>query len=64
MYAFYSWLLWPVLLRSALRQLTERRDWAKTEREVLEPARRARIGAAVETLPANADPAPRRPVHR
>jgi 1,2-diacylglycerol 3-beta-glucosyltransferase len=32
-YAFYSWLLWPVLVRSALRQLTERRDWAKTERE-------------------------------
>lgn len=34
-YAFYSWLLWPVLLRSAARQLTERRDWAKTEREPL-----------------------------
>jgi 1,2-diacylglycerol 3-beta-glucosyltransferase len=33
LYAFYSWLLWPVLVRSALRQLTERRDWAKTERE-------------------------------
>ncbi len=32
-YAFYSWLLWPVLLRSTARQLTERRDWAKTERE-------------------------------
>ena len=35
-YAFYSWLLWPVLVRSALRQLTERRDWAKTEREPIE----------------------------
>ncbi len=34
-YAFYSWLLWPVLLRSAARQLAERRDWAKTEREPL-----------------------------
>lgn len=34
-YAFYSWLLWPVLVRSALRQLTERRDWTKTEREGL-----------------------------
>jgi 1,2-diacylglycerol 3-beta-glucosyltransferase len=32
-YAFYSWLLWPVLVRAALRQLTERRDWAKTDRE-------------------------------
>ena len=34
-YAFYSWLLWPVLVRSILRQLTERRDWTKTEREPL-----------------------------
>jgi 1,2-diacylglycerol 3-beta-glucosyltransferase len=36
-YAIYTWLLWPVLIRSALRQLTERRDWAKTEREPLDP---------------------------
>ncbi len=34
-YAFYSWLLWPVLLRSSVRQLTVQRDWAKTEREPL-----------------------------
>lgn len=34
-YAFYSWLLWPALIRSTLRQLTERRDWTKTEREPL-----------------------------
>ena len=39
-YAFYSWLLWPVLARSAARQLTERRDWAKTEREPLDEAAR------------------------
>jgi 1,2-diacylglycerol 3-beta-glucosyltransferase len=32
-YAFYTWLLWPVLVRSTLRQLTDRRGWAKTERE-------------------------------
>ena len=32
-YAFYSWLLWPVLVRATLRQLTDRRGWAKTERE-------------------------------
>lgn len=32
-YALYTWLLWPVLVRSAARQLTERREWAKTERE-------------------------------
>ncbi|MGH2961948.1 MAG: glycosyltransferase family 2 protein [Solirubrobacterales bacterium] len=34
-YAFYSWLLWPVLARSTVRQLTERRDWVKSEREAL-----------------------------
>jgi cellulose synthase/poly-beta-1,6-N-acetylglucosamine synthase-like glycosyltransferase len=34
-YAFYTWLLWPVLVRSATRQLVERRDWAKTEREAV-----------------------------
>ena len=32
-YAFYTWLLWPVLVRAAARQLTDRRGWAKTERE-------------------------------
>lgn len=35
-YALYTWFLWPVLIRSTVRQLTERRDWAKTEREPLE----------------------------
>jgi 1,2-diacylglycerol 3-beta-glucosyltransferase len=34
-YAFYSWLLWPALIRSTLRQATQRRDWTKTEREPL-----------------------------
>ena len=37
-YAIYSWMLWPVLARSAGRQLVERRDWAKTEREPVESA--------------------------
>ena len=32
-YALYTWLLWPVLVRSVMRQLTERRGWAKTDRE-------------------------------
>jgi 1,2-diacylglycerol 3-beta-glucosyltransferase len=32
-YAFYTWLLWPVLIRATARQLTDRRSWAKTERE-------------------------------
>ena len=36
-YAFYSWLLWPVLIRATVRQLTEQRSWSKTEREVLGP---------------------------
>ncbi len=32
-YAAYSWLLWPVLLRAAFRQAFGRRGWAKTARE-------------------------------
>ncbi len=32
-YAFYSWILWPVMARAALRQLLARRSWAKTQRE-------------------------------
>jgi cellulose synthase/poly-beta-1,6-N-acetylglucosamine synthase-like glycosyltransferase len=32
-YAIYSWILFPVLARAAARQLTRRRDWAKTARE-------------------------------
>jgi 1,2-diacylglycerol 3-beta-glucosyltransferase len=36
LYALYTWLLWPVLIRSSARQLTERRDWAKTEREAID----------------------------
>lgn len=35
-YAFYTWLLWPVLLRSSVRQLIGRGTWAKTQREELE----------------------------
>ena len=35
-YAFYTWLLWPVLVRAAARQLAHRRDWAKTAREPLD----------------------------
>ena len=37
-YAIYTWFLWPVLLRSTVRQLRARDDWAKTEREPLEAA--------------------------
>lgn len=36
-YAFYTWLLWPVLLRSAFRQLANRDTWAKTAREQIHP---------------------------
>ncbi len=40
LYTFYTWLLWPVLLRSTVRQVTKRDNWAKTEREAIdsEPA--------------------------
>jgi hypothetical protein len=41
MYAIYSWLLFPVLLRSVTRQLGTRRDWVRTDREPLESAPRA-----------------------
>jgi cellulose synthase/poly-beta-1,6-N-acetylglucosamine synthase-like glycosyltransferase len=37
-YAFYSWLLWPVLVRATARQLTDRRGWVKTEREQVSDA--------------------------
>jgi cellulose synthase/poly-beta-1,6-N-acetylglucosamine synthase-like glycosyltransferase len=37
-YAFYSWIIWPVLARSTFRQITERRDWAKTDRVPLAEA--------------------------
>jgi len=36
-YAFYSWLLWPVLARSTVRQVISRDTWAKTARERIEP---------------------------
>lgn len=32
-YAFYSWLLWPVLLRSTARQTIGRDGWVKSARE-------------------------------
>jgi len=34
-YTPYTWFLWPVLLRSTARQLADRGEWAKTEREPL-----------------------------
>jgi 1,2-diacylglycerol 3-beta-glucosyltransferase len=37
-YAFYTWMIWPVLTRSVVRQLTRRSNWTKTAREPLEPA--------------------------
>lgn len=35
-YAFYAWMLWPVLMRSTFRQLANRETWAKTSREEIE----------------------------
>jgi cellulose synthase/poly-beta-1,6-N-acetylglucosamine synthase-like glycosyltransferase len=37
-YTPYTWFLWPVLVRSTARQLGERGEWAKTEREPLSGA--------------------------
>ncbi len=34
-YTIYTWLLWPVLLRSTTRQLMGHGSWAKTEREAI-----------------------------
>lgn len=36
-YSFYSWILWPVIVRAFWRQLFRRTSWAKTQREPLEP---------------------------
>ena len=36
-YAFYSWLLWPVIVRATWRQARGATSWAKTRREPLEP---------------------------
>lgn len=36
-YAFYSWLLWPVIVRAFWRQLRGSTGWAKTAREPMEP---------------------------
>jgi hypothetical protein len=44
-YAFYSWLLWPVLIRSSIRQLFRRDSWAKTAREQIRPQPAAGGGA-------------------
>jgi 1,2-diacylglycerol 3-beta-glucosyltransferase len=43
-YALYTWLIWPVLVRATLRQLTDRRGWAKTAREPI-PAKAGRGGS-------------------
>lgn len=45
-YAYYSWMIWPVLIRSVFRQVTERRDWIKTERVPLEDELEETIDAA------------------
>ncbi len=34
-YAIYSWVIWPVLVRAIFRQVRGRRGWAKTDREVV-----------------------------
>jgi 1,2-diacylglycerol 3-beta-glucosyltransferase len=48
-YTFYTWMLWPVLLRSTARQLARRDSWAKTAREALEDPDEAAGGAAAQS---------------
>lgn len=38
LYLVYSWLIYPVVYRSLLRQLTGAKGWAKTKREAIAPA--------------------------
>jgi 1,2-diacylglycerol 3-beta-glucosyltransferase len=38
LYALYTWLLFPVLVRALVRQMGARREWARTDRVPLEPA--------------------------
>jgi 1,2-diacylglycerol 3-beta-glucosyltransferase len=38
LYALYTWILFPVLVRSLARQATTRRDWSRTDREPLHSA--------------------------
>jgi 1,2-diacylglycerol 3-beta-glucosyltransferase len=42
LYALYTWLLFPVLVRSLARQIGTRREWARTDRVPLAPASRPR----------------------
>jgi cellulose synthase/poly-beta-1,6-N-acetylglucosamine synthase-like glycosyltransferase len=37
LYALYTWMIWPVLIRSTVRQISSRDTWAKTEREAIGP---------------------------
>ncbi len=37
LYLVYSWLIYPVVYRSLLRQLTGAKSWAKTKREAIAP---------------------------
>ncbi|MFZ1362550.1 MAG: glycosyltransferase family 2 protein [Candidatus Nanopelagicales bacterium] len=41
-YAFYSWILWPVIVRAFWRQVRGATGWAKTAREPMEPDEGAR----------------------
>lgn len=38
LYLVYSWLIYPVVYRALLRQLTGAKGWAKTKREAIAPA--------------------------
>jgi cellulose synthase/poly-beta-1,6-N-acetylglucosamine synthase-like glycosyltransferase len=46
-YVGYTWMMWPVLIRSSLRVLLRRGSWAKTEREIVPDEGEAADAAAV-----------------
>jgi 1,2-diacylglycerol 3-beta-glucosyltransferase len=55
LYALYTWLIWPVLTRSTVRQVTKKHDWTKTHREPIDAAlpRAARTRAVEPVEPAD-----------
>jgi cellulose synthase/poly-beta-1,6-N-acetylglucosamine synthase-like glycosyltransferase len=61
-YTLYSWFLWPVLVRSTVRQLSGHGSWAKTAREPIVDGPPAAPGPAGSSTAAT--PGPREPVGR
>ena len=50
-YTVYSWMIFPVVFVSLLRQVAGRTSWAKTERESIGTEPDHTVGAAAEKAP-------------